>query len=88
MKVVCPNCRGNGIEPGTGITFTSADLDEAYGDDWEERREGGRAWAQHGERCTLCRGENVVTEERAQEWEEQEDERDYMPRMSEYGLQY
>ena len=59
-KVVCPHCDGRGIEPGTGIEFTRADLDEATGDDYEERQLLGRAWAEYGERCKRCRGKNVV----------------------------
>lgn len=57
---VCPKCAGRGIEPGTGIEFTSADLDEAAGDDYEEREFLSRAWVEYGEVCRRCHGKNVV----------------------------
>lgn len=58
---VCPHCNGNGLEPGSGISFTASDLDEWGGGDHEYRRDLGRAWSQYGMPCTNCEGNKVVT---------------------------
>lgn len=71
-KVVCPHCGGNGIEPGSGITFTRDDVDEAFGDDWAAREEGVKAWTTYGELCSRCRGRNVVDRDTLDEDEQEE----------------
>lgn len=61
--VVCPTCDGEGFFSKIGA-FTSADMDDWYGDDSYEREEFVREYTTRGgaydERCDTCKGDRVV----------------------------
>lgn len=71
--IVCPVCEGEGYLSAIG-SFTSADVDEWYGDDHEERdaftREYNRRGGAYDKPCELCKGKRVVTAEQLSAWDD------------------
>lgn len=64
--IVCPSCSGEGYTSRLGA-FTSSDMDEWYGDDWDARDEFVEAYTTRGgaydKACDECHGERVVRDE-------------------------
>lgn len=62
-KAVCPKCKGEKFQSKIG-PFTGDDMDEWYGDNWEERDEFLENYQTRGgiydERCATCKGEGVI----------------------------
>lgn len=68
--VVCPACDGEGFQSRLGA-FTSSDMDEWYGDDWDAREEFVSEYTTRGgaydEPCPTCKGQRVITRDQARE---------------------
>ena len=70
--VVCPACEGEGYVSKVGA-FTSSELDEMFGGDYDERDDFHREYARRGgaydEPCPCCKGQRVATKEQVERWE-------------------
>lgn len=70
--IVCILCDGEGFQSKLG-DFNSSDMDEWFGDDFEERDLFAKEYTTRGgaydEPCELCKGNRVITPAQESDWE-------------------